>query len=278
MSDPLISVLIPCYNRADTITRCLRPVLDGPYRALEVIVSDNGSTDGTAEAAAAAAAGDSRVRIIRHRQNMGPLPNWRACLEAASGSLVHWLWSDDWVDPSFYRVLVNGMERNRADMAICAARIVNESEGWSYITYSRPAIPHAAGDLLRDGLAGYNMPVSPAACLLPIASVRSNFHDAIPDASDIRCTARAIGCDALMILGALAESRTVHCHQEPLAFFSAHPGSISTQSGGNLLRTHYAWARLWWSRRRRLPRSWNKEDILALLKARKALALARGLA
>lgn len=272
-TDPLISVLIPCYNRADTIHRCIASALGSGYDRLEVIVSDNGSTDGTADLVAGMAVTEPRIRLIRHPSNRGPLPNWRACLEAASGTLVHWLWSDDWIQPGFYRTLLGLMQAEGAQAAFSAARIVDAAHGWSYIEHSFP--PLGRDEALRRGLSGIHFPVSPACALLPLDSVRRHFTDTIPNVAGLECNRRAIGCDALMILGAIHDAKAVSFHPEPLVNFNAHPGSISVTSGADLLLAHYAWARLWWSRQVGLPRSMSGPDVRLLIRRRRFAAVTR---
>lgn len=264
-ADPAISVLVPAYNRADTLEQCVRSALAGGYANLRVVISDNASTDGTQTVARRLAADDPRITVIEHAVNRGPLPNWGTCLERATGDYVHWLWSDDWVEPGFYRTLVDGMEREGAQMALAAARIICPEAGWSFIGYSNR--PNPAHELLRLALEGFHLPQSPASALLPLASVRRHFTDAIPVRGGLDCNRRAIGADALMILGALLDAERVYVHPDPLAFFRAGPTSITTTSGGRVLSSHYAWARLWWSRRHGIPRSWNWADLLRLLRA-----------
>jgi len=66
---PTVSVVIPTYNRAGTLKRALQSVIDQTYQALEIIVVDDGSTDGTAEVVAACA--DARLKHVRHQRNLG---------------------------------------------------------------------------------------------------------------------------------------------------------------------------------------------------------------
>lgn len=275
MTDPLISVLIPCYNRAGTIRRCIASAQASGYARLELIVSDNGSTDGTADLVAELALADPRIVLLRHGENRGPLPNWRACLERAGGDLVHWLWSDDWIEPGFYRTLVDAMRHDGSTLAFAAARIVSAEHGWSYIQYSFPPLPR--DEALARAVSGMDFPASPACALLPLASVRRHFSERVPVASGIDCNRRAIGCDLMMLLGALSEARTVSFHPEPLVNFNLHGGSITVSSGGGVLLVHYAWARLCWGRWNGLPRRSARGDVVRLLRARKLGALLRWL-
>jgi hypothetical protein len=263
---PRISVLVPAYNRRDTVVACLRSALDGDFQDLEVIVSDNCSTDGTAEAVDEICTRDARVTLVRQERNLGPLPNWRACLDRATAPLTHWLWSDDLVDRNFYSTLLAGMERRQAQMAVCAARIFDPVEGWWYISNSLPDWARTGLDYVQLSLRGNTTLVSPAAALLPTEACRRHFTTSIPVIGGLDCNRRAIGCDVAMMLGAALESRSVYTHPEPLAHFRFHGTSITARTAVSVSVSHYCHARMWWSRRNRLPRAWNKLDALRLVR------------
>lgn len=277
MRPPRISVLIPAYNRQDTIRQCLDSVLANRYQDMEIIISDNGSSDGTAEIVAGYLPLDSRIRLIRHASNLGPLPNWKSCLDAASGGHIHWLWSDDWVEPNFYQTLMDGLERHQAQVAIAAARIINPAENWWFIAHSHPNCLIPKAQWMRLMLAGSVGPCSPAAALLPTESCRRHFTDRIPVRGGIDCNRRAIGCDALMIIGAIHDGTMVYSHPDPLVNFRVHGGSITISSGMDVTRIHYAWARLCWRKQHGYPRSSVGRDVLRLLAARQYMAALRGI-
>lgn len=250
-----ISVLIPTYNRAELVKRAIRSVLESSWEDLQVIVSDNGSTDATVEAAKEAASGDRRVIILQNTGNRGPIPNWKQCLDHATGDWIHWLWSDDWVSPDFYSKLIHGMRETGAGMAFSAARIIDTDNGWSFIRYSYPGIAHLKTQMLKLAFVGNEIPVSPAACLLPRKVVVDNFFSCIPKTGNIDCNSRAIGCDALMIIASIDSCELIYTDSEPLVFFNYHPDSITVSSPPGLVEAHYAWARIWWARKRGL--SWR---------------------
>jgi glycosyltransferase involved in cell wall biosynthesis len=89
---PLVSAVIPTYNRRSTAGDAVRSALDQDYRPLEVVVVDDGSTDDTL--AMLAEFGD-RIRIIRHRVNRGASAARNTGIEAARGEYVAFLDSDD---------------------------------------------------------------------------------------------------------------------------------------------------------------------------------------
>jgi glycosyltransferase involved in cell wall biosynthesis len=68
---PKVSVVIPAFNRASVIGNALQSVLGQSFQELEIIVVDDGSRDGTAEAVRQIAQSEARIRLIRHEANRG---------------------------------------------------------------------------------------------------------------------------------------------------------------------------------------------------------------
>lgn len=91
---PSVSVIVPAYNAATTITATLRSVLEQTYRQLEVLVVDDGSTDATADVVATIAETDPRVRLIR-TPNRGVAAARNTALECARGEYVAPVDADD---------------------------------------------------------------------------------------------------------------------------------------------------------------------------------------
>lgn len=92
---PLLTVGIPTYNRADSLAVAVASVLIQDYPRLEVVISDNASSDGTTTLLATLVAGDERIRVLRQEENIGAIRNYEAVLRAASGELFLWLADDD---------------------------------------------------------------------------------------------------------------------------------------------------------------------------------------
>ncbi len=88
MRRPLVSIGIPTRNRAAALAACLDSIRQQDYEPLEVLISDNGSTDATPAIAEAAAKGDARIRYIRHPQNIGLHANHNVCWDLARGEFV----------------------------------------------------------------------------------------------------------------------------------------------------------------------------------------------
>ncbi len=100
-SGPRVTIGVPVYNGAATIARALDSVLNQSFGDFELIISDNGSTDHTAEICEAYKAKDLRVRYIRQPCNLGPAANFRFLVDAAQAPYFLWAACDDIRSPDF---------------------------------------------------------------------------------------------------------------------------------------------------------------------------------
>lgn len=98
---PAVSIGVPVFNGADRLPDALENLRRQSFTDFEVIVSDNASTDRSAEIAEDFAARDSRFRVIRQEDNIGPVPNFAAVAEAATAAHLLWRAHDDLCDRRF---------------------------------------------------------------------------------------------------------------------------------------------------------------------------------
>jgi glycosyltransferase involved in cell wall biosynthesis len=95
---PLVTIGIPTYNRAGLLDRAIKSVLCQDYFPLEIVISDNASTDGTKDLCVYYAERDKRVRYLPSRSNVGATANFSNALKVARGEYFMWLGDDDWID------------------------------------------------------------------------------------------------------------------------------------------------------------------------------------
>jgi glycosyltransferase involved in cell wall biosynthesis len=120
-SAPLVSIGLPVYNGANYLRTAVETVLSQTYRNLELIISDNASTDETWRICEEIAARDPRVRILRNEQNVGAARNYNIVFEAARGKYFKWAAHDDVLAPSFIARAVDVLERD-GDIVLCCSR------------------------------------------------------------------------------------------------------------------------------------------------------------
>jgi len=149
---PLVSVVIPVWNRAPVLGRAVASALAQSLPDLELIVVDDGSTDDSV--AVAARTGDPRVRVLRHAARSGVSAARNRGLAAARGELVAFLDSDDeWRPPKLERqVAALGAGPDRAAVVYCGFERHDDATG-ARLGRSGEAY---AGDVYRHLLAGWH--------------------------------------------------------------------------------------------------------------------------
>jgi len=126
MKSELISIIIPVYNVEDYLARCLESILFQSFKDFEVLLIDDGSTDGSGKICDAYAQNDTRIRVI-HKVNGGVSSARNVGLNNANGQYISFVDSDDFVHPCFLEFLYNSIKSSKADISICDYEKRNDS-------------------------------------------------------------------------------------------------------------------------------------------------------
>ena len=115
MVDKKVSVIIPIYNAAQYLHKCLKSVISQTYKNLDIILIDDGSLDDSYDIAKEYQEKDSRIRLFT-QTNIGLIATRKRGIELAEGEIVGFVDSDDWIEPIMYERLVQCMEENECDL------------------------------------------------------------------------------------------------------------------------------------------------------------------
>lgn len=107
----LISIIVPVYNVELYLDKCIQSILAQSYPNFELLLIDDGSSDGSKEICDKYAKLDSRIRVF-HRINGGVSSARNAGLEKAKGDWIAFIDADDWVFPNFLSDFVANLENN----------------------------------------------------------------------------------------------------------------------------------------------------------------------
>ena len=116
-----LSVVVPIFNVEEFLEESLESIARQTMRDLEVIMVDDGSTDGSAVIAKSFAAHDPRFRLLQ-QQNQGPGPARNEGVRSAAGKYLAFVDGDDLLDPQAYEVLVGSLDRSGSDIACGGVR------------------------------------------------------------------------------------------------------------------------------------------------------------
>ena len=135
-SNPLVSILIPCYNTQKYLARCLDSVINQTYKNLEIVLLNDGSKDGSIDIMNEYAQKDSRIRVI-DRENKGVAISRNELIATAKGEYLMFIDSDDTVSEFIVEDMVSAMIETNSDLVMCPLCRVYENTNLEDLTVDR---------------------------------------------------------------------------------------------------------------------------------------------
>lgn len=164
MTPPTVSVIVPIYNQAPFIRETLDSVLDQDYPSIELVLSDDGSTDGTSDILGEYAEREpERVKVVLSERNTGIAGAFNRALDAHTGDYIAWLGGDDVMLPGKLSRQVAILE-SRPDAIGCChdAEVFDSASGRAYGRFTEVYNGRRG---VRDG--GVELLLDPAYLMLP---------------------------------------------------------------------------------------------------------------
>jgi glycosyltransferase involved in cell wall biosynthesis len=217
MSEPLVTLAIPTYNRLPLLRQAVASALSQSYSNIQVIVSDNASIDGTADFLTSIR--DPRLVFLRQPSNIGMSRNWDACLNHANGEFFILLSDDDYLETSAIEKLVNafstGARKDQIAFAYCRTWEV-DGDGTRHRLDPVPPAYESGADFAVAYFSGRRK-MHPCATLMRTADLKEvggYTHESVTLAVD------AIAWSRVLIKRGFAAGV-----REPLSNYRIHPGS-----------------------------------------------------
>jgi len=215
---PKISVLLPCYEQARFLPEALDSILRQDFENLEVIASDDASSDNTFSILQDYARRDPRIRIFHQSVNMGMVENWNFCLSQARGEAVKLMGGDDRLDrPDCLSRQWQSLQAPRVTLIACARKIIDAEGRFLQCKAHLPRgyfpTPKIIPKMLehQDNLIG-----EPVCCLFRRKDAARGFNAAFLQNTDIEMWFHILRHGGL------------EYHDEPLVSFRVHPDQNST--------------------------------------------------
>lgn len=127
MEKPLISVIVAVYNVENELPRCVESLLGQSYEELELLLIDDGSTDGCPALCQSYAARDSRVRYLR-QENQGLSAVRNRGIEEARGAYIAFVDGDDFMDRRYLELLYHDIAAQGVKLAACGFQVVQPGQ------------------------------------------------------------------------------------------------------------------------------------------------------
>jgi glycosyltransferase involved in cell wall biosynthesis len=142
---PLISILVPVYNALEYLPDCMKSIFDQTHKNLEIILINDGSTDGSGEMCDMYGRSDSRVKVI-HQENAGWCAARNVALDIAAGEWIGFVDSDDTIEPQMFEVLLVVADEHKKQISGCG--YLEHKQQGDAITYVYPQMPPVMNAML----------------------------------------------------------------------------------------------------------------------------------
>lgn len=129
MPEQLVSIGLPVFNGERFLEQAVDSLLQQTYRNIELIISDNASTDTTQDICQRYAAADRRVRYSRLDENIGGVPNANRVFSLATGTYYMWAADDDIWQPTYVEQCVQQLERDAGAVLVCSEMAIIDETG-----------------------------------------------------------------------------------------------------------------------------------------------------
>jgi len=241
----LVSILIPVYNRENLIEETVESALAQTYKNIEIIIVDNCSTDSTWKKLKTLAEKDKRIKIFQNETNVGPVRNWKRCIDEASGKYGKILWSDDLIAPNFLEKTLYFLEQNKDIGFVFTGTEIfnNDNKQKRNSHFIGKSGVYDSDKYVKGILFESKYPISPGCALFRLKDLKENLLLDIPNKVNSNFAMHAIGNDLLLFLLTANIYPKFAFVNEKLSFFRVHNESISIQSNNEKLSLHYALAK-----------------------------------
>ena len=124
---PKISIIVPIYNIIDCLERCVRSIINQTYKDLEIILVDDGSTDGTEKLVDELAKRDNRIKAV-HKENGGLADARNVGVSESTGEYISFVDSDDFIELSMFDNIVATIKTSKMKQIMDNYKKINNKE------------------------------------------------------------------------------------------------------------------------------------------------------
>lgn len=253
----LVSILIPVFNREHLVGESIESALNQTYRNIEVIVVDNCSTDNTWQVLQQYASSDDRIRLFRNKENIGPVLNWKRCVNEAKGEYVKILFSDDLISSNYIEENLKLFNRDVA-FVLSGIQLFGKEKKDRLSNYEHKKL-FSSDEYLTMALLfnTFRFPVSPGAALFRSIDVKRSLEVDIPNPWGLDFKKFGAGNDLLIFLYTATRYPMIRISEDTTAWFRFHNDSFTAS---NRLSLYYDYAKLHFIQK-------NRRDLLPRFKA-----------
>jgi len=238
---PLVSICIPTYNRERIIAHTIESVIKQSYQNIEIVISDNCSTDKTFEIIKNYSMKDKRIKPLQMKENMGPVANWKNCNDNANGEFIKFLWSDDYIDNDFIEKTMNLFKEDIGFVYtpvkwydVKTMKVNNDNIGFTLLSKTSSSINLFIEALIVRGTA----PVSGSCAIFRKSIINDLFHANIKNTLGLDYRVNGAGFDALMFLYGIKDYKKFAYVNDIYTYYGVDSDGITVRDG-QILTPYY---------------------------------------
>ena len=247
---PIASILIPVFNREILISESIKSAQNQTIEDIEIVVVDNNSNDGTWDVICDLANKDPRIKAYKNNENIGPVNNWIRCVENSTSPYSKILFSDDLIHPQFIEKTIPHLINPNCGLAYTQA-IIGEKPwqgGLFFSDFTKDTHIEKLSFVRLATLLNNFTPVSPGAALFRTSDLKKNIFTQLPGVNNYDFRTLGAGVDWLIYVTTALAYKNIAYIAEPLAFFRAHPGSITVINQDRKVDEGYLLAKEWFKK------------------------------
>ena len=221
---PLVSIVIPVYNREALVKEAIDSALKQTYANIEVVVVDNCSTDNTWNVISGYQ--DSRLRIFQNERNIGPVRNWKRGIELSKGEYIKLLFSDDLISENFIEESIKNFDKDTA-FVLSPIQFLRNGIYEKFIPYSKNY--YTVVEYFDSFYSHFSeiFPLSPGASIFRKKDIEDSFICDIPTMRNLNPMKNGAGIDLLIYYVVARKYKIIRVAEYSRAIFRAHLDSFS---------------------------------------------------
>ena len=225
---PLISVLIPVYNTKKYLNECLDSIIHQTYKNLEIILVDDGSTDGAGELCDTYAEQDARIHVF-HKENSGTADARKVAVKKATGAYCACIDSDDWISEDYFEKMAQIITEYEPDLICCGTiRVCGGTQTAlplgarkGYYTEEQFATQMKPNFLMREDGSSFGVTLS----------AKAYKTELYREAQLLVASGITYGEDSACFYPLIYKCHTMYQMEEHLYYYRFNPNSVSQKGG-----------------------------------------------
>ncbi len=205
MDTPALSVVLPCYNAAEFLQESISSVLAQTFTDFELLIIDDGSTDGSSEIISKQ--NDSRIKVLRNEKNLGLIKTLNTGIAAAKGNYIARMDADDVSRPERFEKQISFLEKNPT-VGVCGT--------WMYMIHNKKVYKHRylTSAIIKSALVFNNPVVHPSVMMRrDLFNNREAYDPAFLHGEDYALWISLLGKTDFVVLDEPLIEYRAHAHQ-----------------------------------------------------------------